>query len=201
MAADGNELTRKKRPRERWMRPASGETESEAGEEIRASKSQAEARQRKLLALHHLQTVWLQLRGEWSWLAVIPGEPELSTADFAHALSQVGSRLSAEPVGFIEATNVDLDSGSWLIDRLGTSVEGSGAWGPDPVFGAESQRRPGRPIVALENPIANPFALPVLLAADGVIVCVRRGRTPIASVRKTIEAVGVERVVCSVLVG
>ena len=176
MATDGEELTPNKLPRETWLRAAGG------------PEPAGKARRQKLLAVQHLNLVWQQLRGEWSWLAVIPGEPELSTADFAHALSQVGTGLSARPVGFVEATNVDLDSAAWLVERLGSSAEAQDAQAP-------------RTLVSLANPIANPFALPVSLAADGVIVCVRRGRTPLASVRETIEAIGADRVVCSVLVG
>src|SRR5215813_4496301 len=175
MATDGEELTRKRLPRETRLRAPEGRG------------SALEARPRKLLAIQQLKRVWQQLGGEWSWLAVVPGEPELSTADFAHALSQVGTGLSAKPVGFIEATRVDLDSAAWLVEKLSHY--------------AESPEAPPRTLVSLANPIANPFALPLTMAADGVIVCVRRGRTPLASVRDTIKAIGVDRVVCSVLVG
>lgn len=164
-------------------------------------ENDVEARKRGMLAVHQMNLVWLQLRGAWKWVAVIPAEPELSTADFAHSLSQVGSRLSSEPIDFVEATNVDLDSGSWLIGRLGTSAGSPESWRPDPAPGAPNWTRPpGKTLVALDNPIANPLALPVALASDGVIVCVRRGRTPLALIRRTIEAVGADHILCSVLI-
>jgi hypothetical protein len=166
-----------------------------------APQTDVEARKRGMLAVHQMNLVWLQLRGTWKWLAVIPAEPELSTADFAHALSQVGSRLSSEAIDFVEASNVDLDSASWLIARLGTSAGSSESWRPDPASTAPDWTRPpGKTLVALDNPISNPLALPVALAADGVIVCVRRGRTPLSLIRSTIEAVGADHILCSVLI-
>ena len=182
------------RPVPRTVNPAAVDVSSEA------SESDVQARKRGMLAVHQMNLVWLQLRGKWSWVAVIPAEPELSTADFAHALSQVGTRLSAEPVDFIEATNVDLDSGSWLIGRLGTSAGAPDAWRPQTAGSTNWTRPVPRTIVALDNPLANPLALPVALAADGVIVCVRRGRTPLALIRRTIEAVGADHILCSVLI-
>lgn len=166
-----------------------------------ADQADVETRKRGMLTAHQMNLVWLQLRGKWSWIAVIPAEPDLSTADFAHALSQVGTRLSAESIDFIEATNVDLDSGSWLIGRLGTSAGSPDTWGPNAGADAPNWMPPKiRTLVALDNPVANPLALPVALAADGLVVCVRRGRTPLSAVRRTIEAVGAERIICTVLI-
>ena len=50
-----------------------------------------------------------------------------------------------------------------------------------------------------ESPLANPLALPIALASDGVVLCVRRGHDRLASVRETIHAVGANRVICCVL--
>jgi len=38
------------------------------------------------------------------------------------------------------------------------------------------------------------------MAADGVVLCVRRGRDRIASVRETILAIGNERIRCCVMI-
>jgi len=200
MATRGEKPDKKKLPPpsamkrvERPIPPAVVDPSAEAPE------NDEQARKRGMLTVHQMNLVWLQLRGKWSWIAIIPAEPEFTTADFAHALSQVGSRLSAESIDFIEATNVDLDSGSWLIGRLGSAAAES--FRPAPEGGATNWTRPvTRTVVALDNPISNPLALPVALAADGVVVCVRRGRTSLSSIRRTIEAVGPERILCSVLI-
>ncbi len=154
----------------------------------------------------NLDLVWVNLRGSWSWLAVVPAEPYFSTSPLTHALSQIGARLSAQPIDFIEATNMDLDRCSWLIDRLGTDVGPPEVWGNSAAerFTAPKppnwNRRTTKTLVSLESPLENPLTLPVALAADGVVLCVRRGRTRLDSVRKTIEAVGADRIACSVLI-
>lgn len=148
-----------------------------------------------------LHMAWVQLRGSWKWLVMIPANPADSTDTIARALCEVGARLSLYPIEFIEATNVDLDNSSMLISRLGTSA-GSG-WTP-----AAEQQPPSatwaapiiKTIVALESPLANPLALPLALAADGVILCIRRGYDRIGVVRQAIEAVGASRIVCCLLI-
>ncbi|HET9754473.1 MAG TPA: hypothetical protein VFP52_15990 [Myxococcales bacterium] len=146
-----------------------------------------------------MNLVWLQLRGEWAWIAVVPAEPDFSTAELSHTLSRVGAQLSGTSVHFIEAVNVDLDSSAWLIGRLGSSVGESQAWQRRDASSPNWTQPTARTIVALESPLANPLALPVALAADGVILCVRRGRSRVSSVRNTISAVGADRIRCTVL--
>ena len=159
------------------------------------------------LRASNLDLVWVNLRGNWSWLVVLPAEANFSTSPIAHGLSQIGARLSAQPIDFIEATNMDLDRSCWLIERLGTAV------GPPEVWGGSSGDRfnlPKRPnwtrptpktIVSLESPLENPLALPVALAADGIVLCIRRGQTRLDSIRKTLRAVGTDRIICTVLIG
>lgn len=149
-----------------------------------------------------LNQVWAQLRGNWSWLAMVRAEPGESPAPIARALCQIGAKLSPYPVEFLEAKDVDLDSSCRLIGRLGTAAAAGSGWdlpgtprnGPDwapPII---------KTIVALESPLANSLALPLALAADGVVLCVRRRHDRISSVRDTIAAVGAQRIVCCVLV-
>jgi len=150
-----------------------------------------------------LNVLWLQLRGEWSWVVIVPGEPDYSTAELARALSQTGTRLSIYPVEFIEAKDLDLDSSTRLIARLGIS---DGTAGGSPTqdrqqFASSSHAPPiTKTVVALESPLANPLALPIALAADGVVLCVRRGRDRIKSVRDTVQAIGPERILCCAFV-
>lgn len=148
-----------------------------------------------------LHMAWVQLRGNWNWLAMVPADPVDSTTTIARALCQVGARLSLHAVEFIEASRVDLDDSSNLITRLGTSA-GSG-WGPSNGQGADAPNWAPpkiKTIVAVESPLANPLALPLVLAADGVVLCIRRGQDRIGTVRKAIESIGADRIVCCLLV-
>jgi hypothetical protein len=148
---------------------------------------------------HELTGLWVQLRADWSSLVLVPAEPDCSTASIARALCQVGAHLSIHPIEFLEASEMDLESSSRLIARLGASA---GITGPatDQSFLSSRWTQPiTKTIVALESPLANPLAVPISLAADGIVLCVRLGRDRIASVRQTIAAVGPDRIVCCVL--
>lgn len=152
-----------------------------------------------------LNAVWLELRGNWSSLVVVPGEPDCSTAELARGLANTGARLCVHPVEFTDATKLDLATSTRLVAQFGAfddpastalAQDGTGA---GPLFDGHGQTAT-KSVVALESPLANPLALPVALAADGVVLCVRRGRDRIAAVRDTIRAIGAERIVCCVLV-
>lgn len=146
-----------------------------------------------------LNAVWIQLRADWSSLVVVPCEPGCSTAGIARALCQVGSRFSVHPIEFLEATGIDLESSSLLIARLGGSERISGPAHEQPFVSSSWALPISKTIVALESPLANPIAIPISLAADGIVLCVRRGRDRIASVRDTIAALGQDRILCCVL--
>ena len=147
-----------------------------------------------------LQALWTQLGDRWSSVALMPCDPDQPVVDIGRALAELCARLSAHPVEFIDASNADLDTSSRIIARLASSQaeRSSSSNGDAP--------RPGtwappitRSILALESSIQNPLAIPIAMAADGVVLCVRRGRDRLASVRETVEAVG-DRLICSVLV-
>jgi hypothetical protein len=147
-----------------------------------------------------LNSVWLQLRGDWSWVVMVPAEPDDSTEVLARELSAAGTRLSVYPVEFIEGTDLDLDGSSRLIAQLGMSARERGTWAPNGLVSSSYSPPITKSVVALDSPLANPLALPIARAADGVVLCVRRGRDRIASVRDTILAVGPDRILCCMLV-
>lgn len=150
-----------------------------------------------------LEQAWIQLRGKWSWLAVVPGDRSLSVARVGRALCSVASRLSVNPIRFLEARDVDLDVASRLINQLGIANHPGRPWSSSgrPLLPGDHPDAPiPRTIVATENPLANPLVLPVVFAADGVVLCVRRGKSRIAEVRQTIEAVGPDHILCCLLI-
>jgi len=148
-----------------------------------------------------LEAVWQQLCGDWSWIVTVPAQSDSSTVELARALAWTGARLSVYPVDCVDATELDVEGATRLIARLGISP------GTDEEPPLEERSAPGafappitKTIVALQSPLAGPLALPVAMAADGVVLCVRRGRDRIASVRETILAIGNERIRCCVMI-
>ena len=148
-----------------------------------------------------LNAVWLRLGREWSWVAVVPGEPDYPTTELARSLAQTGTRLSVSPVEFVDGKDLDLERSARLIAQLGfAGTDGSNAARRQQFASASYAAPITKTVVALESPLANPLALPVAVAADGVVLCVRRGRDRLASVRDTINSIGAERILCCVLV-
>jgi len=147
-----------------------------------------------------LNAVWLQLAGEWSWIVLVPSEQDCSTAEIARALQETGNRLSVYPVELADARGLDLDSSSRLIAQLGMSAREGGAWSSNGLASSTYAPPITKTLVALDSPLANPMALPIALAADGVVLCVRRGRDRLASVRDTVQSIGPDRILCCVLV-
>jgi len=147
-----------------------------------------------------LQAVWMQLGDRWSSVAIMPSDPDQPVVDIGRALAQLCARLSVHPVEFIDASNLDLDTSSRLIARLSSSAAERSA----PSNGQASSPPTWAPpvtksILALESSLRNPLAIPIAMASDGVVLCVRRGRDRLSSVRETIEAIG-DRLICGVLV-
>ncbi|SRR6266481_2533885 len=178
-----------------------------------APRSRLAARQQAILERLHrgaraeapsnpkLEAVWEQLRGNWSWVVTVPAERDPSTVELARGLAQTGARLSVYPVQYVEATDLDLESSTRLIARLGISAGAEEESSPDESPASEACAPPIiKTIVALESPLARPLALAIAMAADGVVLCVRRGRDRIESVRDTIQAVGRDRIRCCVLI-
>jgi hypothetical protein len=112
----------------------------------------------------------------------------------ADALSGIGSRLSPEPVRFVRASELDLERAASIVRRM------SAAAGEKRQTASFIQPK-SRTLVSLESPLTNPLALSVALAADGVVLCIRRRHAQLDQIRKTVEAVGADRLVCCLVLG
>ena len=133
---------------------------------------------------HPLDLAWIRLGDGWSWLAVVPTEADVDVAKVASTLCTIGEALTSRRVTFVDAGHVSAQAES---ARLLTELRRQRG---DPAEGR---------IVSLPSVLGNPGALEIAVAADGVILCARRGTAPLASVRETIAAVGAHRVVVALL--
>src|SRR5262249_16186062 len=131
----------------------------------------------------------------WSSVCIMPTDPDQPVVDIGRALAQLCARLSIYPVEFIDASRVDLDTSSRLIARLESAAAERPPTPPDQTWAPPITRT----VLALESSVRNPLAIPIAMAADGVVLCVRRGRDRLESVRETMDAIG-DRLICSLLV-
>jgi hypothetical protein len=141
---------------------------------------------------HALSRLWAHLRARpWSWIAVVPADPDLSAVPLARAMRDAGNWLSQQPVQLRIVQNVDLGSTASLVHHLGESSRFAGSSKLVP-HGVQT-------VVATDSPLRNALVLPVIIGAEGVVLCVSRGATSVANVRATIEMIGREQIVATVL--
>jgi hypothetical protein len=165
------------------------------------------------LPSRELQELWFATRRkDWKSLVVVPAAAGLSAYPLAKALGEIGSIIRMSPVQVVNAEGMDLtriaelvaDITDELSPQRASSVWTSGAPGNNGPSGWEgSVQRSGQDraiIVASEPVVENPLALPLVLSADAVLLCMTLGDTAVASARHTIELVGRERIIGTALV-
>lgn len=124
------------------------------------------------------EKIWLATqRRPWRSLAVIPAGPGAFTPRVAGALAEVGSRHLGVPVRVTDATGLTLSRlEAFLVDL-----------------------RARRGIIALGPVLESPASLALARAADAVVLCLVLGESAISAAEQTIEEVGRERFLGSVL--
>ena len=140
------------------------------------------------LASVELQQLWFQLQQrEWSSLVVVPADPGNSAAGVATSLWRVGTILGNPAPKVLNAERM----GPSVISELITDLSSA----PDAVKAAARQRI----LVSIESVLSNPLGIGIAQAADAVLLCVRKGRTKVAAARTTIQLIGRERFIGSVV--
>jgi len=118
--------------------------------------------------------LWFATR-RWSWssLAVVPSSPKLSSFVVAQELSWVGS--------------YHLPRSVQLFDARGITQEVSGL----PMEMLASARKDDRVVVvAADSVFDNEAAIPLVLAADAILLCIVLGRSDFKTTRQTLELLG-----------
>ena len=158
------------------------------------------------------QELWFALaRRDWRSVVLVPADAGESAAAAATSLAEVGRQLHELPVTlFIMANPLDYWPALQMVTTASTDF---GIIAPPTVeneldyasavqivanaaSAEQSVMRPltGKVIVAVQPVVAEPLGLAVTQAADVAILCVKRGRTHLASARRTIELIGRERI-------
>jgi len=128
------------------------------------------------------QHLWFSLQStQWSALAVLPADCGINVQGVAEALVNVGQKSGAADVTLVNGIGVPFNDIQGLVEVI------------------ERNKRHGtQVIVACDHLEDSPATLALTRAASGALLVVRLGQSRIAAVRKTVEAVGRERVISSV---
>lgn len=131
-----------------------------------------------------LQRLWFALeRRAWSFLTILPAQPDGPALEAATAILEAGAPYAySQKIHLQDATGISPADAPRLVVEL-----------------RERIARGERVVVVLDSLLTHPASLPLALAADGVLLCVALGETQFAAARKTMEYVGAERFVGSVI--
>jgi hypothetical protein len=156
------------------------ESPSERARPVRAALPPSTARGWDRL---EYQRLWLYMASrKWRTLAIVPAEEGMSTYEVASVIMGVGAHHGAS-IGLFDFRDVRLH-------RVLTVVAD-----------ACEHVMPGERLIFATRSIKENLAtIPLARAADGVVLCVSLGSTRISLVEETIEEIGRERFLGSVLV-
>jgi hypothetical protein len=150
------------------------------------------------LPSRELQELWFATRRrDWRSLVLVPASPGRSALPVAQALGNVGGLIRMGPVQVINAEGVELDRVANIVMDMGEPLASQPAGRDSALVRAPPQRAT---IVVVEPVVTNPLVLPIALAADAVLLCIYPGETDLDGARHTIELIGREHIIGSVLI-
>lgn len=134
------------------------------------------------------QQLWFMLaKRRWTSLALVPADEGVSTAALAASLAEVGRQLNEGAVTALQLPRLDYITASGIANAISAAGRGEGV--PEDL----------QVIIAIPPVISQPLAVAVAQAADAAVLCVQLGRTRLSAARRTMELVGRELWVGSIL--
>jgi hypothetical protein len=131
-----------------------------------------------------LERIWFSTRAvEWRSLALVPASDEVGVVQLAHAFSALGLRDHGESIGVADLRDVPFPNLRGPIEVIRWHI-----------------RHGERVIVALRPSFKSAVTAPIVRAADCAILCVALGTTLIAEASATVEEIGQDAFIGTVLV-
>ena len=131
-----------------------------------------------------LQQLWISLQQKpWRSLAVIAADKGIATLDVANALASIAWSYTGNPTCVFDMRDVSLRLLEHQMREMASQLRGG-----------------ERVFVALRSCDENPTALPLARAADAAVLCVELQRTDVKAAQKTLETVGRERFIGTIMV-
>jgi hypothetical protein len=131
-----------------------------------------------------LQQIWLAANARsWRSLAIVAASANVSTIDTANVLAKIAWLYSGEPTSVFDLRGVSLR----LVEHQVNDIQARVSLG-DRVF------------IALRSATEDPTAVPIARAADAAVLCLMLGQTDGQSALTTVNAIGRDRFLGSILV-
>jgi hypothetical protein len=129
------------------------------------------------------QRLWFATRErQWTSLAIIPSDRSIDIRRIAESLVETGRIHGERPITLLSGVGVQLAGVHQIVDSIGAMTT-RGDW-----------------LVVPVDPITdNPSAVPIVHATSAALLVVRLGESLLGSARATLEAVGRERFLGSVV--
>jgi hypothetical protein len=130
------------------------------------------------------QRIWVMLRQrDWTSLAIVPSHQGVDISKVAESLARTGRIEAERPIDVITGVDVQLGDANQIIDSIG------------------ARAAQGHLVLVPVDPIAdNPSAITIVRATSAALLVVRMGESLIASAEDTIDTVGRDRFVGSIIV-
>jgi hypothetical protein len=131
------------------------------------------------------QRLWFATREhQWNSLAIIPSDGSIDVRRVAESLVETGRVHGERTVSLMSGMGVQLAGVHQLVDSI-AAMTARGEW-----------------VIVPVDPISeNPSAVPIVQATAAALLVVRLGESLLGSARATIEAIGRERFLGSVVLG
>lgn len=132
------------------------------------------------------QLLWLATQKRaWRSLAVVGASEGAPTIEVANMLARLAWWYRREPSSVADFRDLSLRLVEYQLGDVASQLE----------------RGPGTVVIALRSIAENPTVVPVARTVDAAVLCIRLGVTKIASSRKTVEAIGRDKFLGTLVVG
>ena len=130
------------------------------------------------------QRIWFAiLQHTWSSLALVPTHSGIDVVKVAHTLVATGRLQGERPVGLVDATGIQLANVQQVISSLSAVAD-----------------RGEHAIVPVDPIQDNPSTIAIVQAASMALLVVRLGESLLASAQTTLDVVGRNRFIGSIVV-
>jgi hypothetical protein len=140
------------------------------------------------------QRLWIEVhRRQWSSLVLVPADPGGSAGGIATSLANAGAALGDPELRVVNAEGMGVEAIRGVIADLKLMADLSTR------AVSATTGNPWRVVVTVESVLSNPLGIMLAQAADAALLCVRKRKTKLSAARKTVELIGRDLFIGSVV--